>query len=263
MFEGWLTLAAWAEATERATIGLMVGANTFREPGARRQDGDHPRPHQRRAGGPRHRRRLVRDASTGPSASSSAARRRAPALARRGAPHHARHAPRRATVGAGRYYTRRRGPQRSAAVQARLPILVGGGGEKMTLGSLPATRDACNLGGGFENVKRKDEILRRHCEAVGRDEPRSSGPSASAPCIIRDDPRRGAARLRGDVRAQRQRRAVGGPAGRDGRPGGRAAAALPRDRVPALDRSASPRRHDAESLERLITEVKPAARGAQ
>ena len=30
--EGWLTLAAWAQATERIRIGLMVGANTFREP---------------------------------------------------------------------------------------------------------------------------------------------------------------------------------------------------------------------------------------
>ena len=32
MFEGWLTLAAWAQATERIRIGLMVGANPFREP---------------------------------------------------------------------------------------------------------------------------------------------------------------------------------------------------------------------------------------
>src|SRR4051812_44253230 len=30
--EGWLTLAAWAQATDRIGIGLMVGANTFREP---------------------------------------------------------------------------------------------------------------------------------------------------------------------------------------------------------------------------------------
>jgi len=32
MFEGWLSLAAWAEATQHANIGLMVGANTFRNP---------------------------------------------------------------------------------------------------------------------------------------------------------------------------------------------------------------------------------------
>ena len=32
ILEGWLTLAAWAQATERVRIGLMVGANTFREP---------------------------------------------------------------------------------------------------------------------------------------------------------------------------------------------------------------------------------------
>ena len=32
MFEGWLSLAAWAEVTQHAKIGLMVGANTFRNP---------------------------------------------------------------------------------------------------------------------------------------------------------------------------------------------------------------------------------------
>ena len=35
MFEAWMTLAAWAQATERVRIGLMVGANTFREPALR------------------------------------------------------------------------------------------------------------------------------------------------------------------------------------------------------------------------------------
>ncbi len=32
-FEGWTTLAAWAQATEHARLGLLVGANTFRNPG--------------------------------------------------------------------------------------------------------------------------------------------------------------------------------------------------------------------------------------
>ena len=32
IFEGWSTLVAWAEATKNVRIGLMVGANTFREP---------------------------------------------------------------------------------------------------------------------------------------------------------------------------------------------------------------------------------------
>ena len=61
MFEGWLTLAAWAQATERIRIGLMVGANTVPRADAHGQDGDDARPHLGRPGHPRHRRRLVRD----------------------------------------------------------------------------------------------------------------------------------------------------------------------------------------------------------
>ena len=33
VFEGWGMLNAWAMATERVRLGLMVGANTFRNPG--------------------------------------------------------------------------------------------------------------------------------------------------------------------------------------------------------------------------------------
>ena len=33
IFEGWMSLAAWAKATEHVRLGLLVGANTFRNPG--------------------------------------------------------------------------------------------------------------------------------------------------------------------------------------------------------------------------------------
>ncbi|HWP61882.1 MAG TPA: LLM class flavin-dependent oxidoreductase, partial [Candidatus Binatia bacterium] len=33
IFEGYATIAAWAMATERTRLGLLVGANTFRNPG--------------------------------------------------------------------------------------------------------------------------------------------------------------------------------------------------------------------------------------
>src|SRR5918999_6568085 len=33
IFEGWSVLAGWAGATERTRLGLLVGANTFRNPG--------------------------------------------------------------------------------------------------------------------------------------------------------------------------------------------------------------------------------------
>ena len=33
IFEGWMSLAAWAKTTRRVRLGLLVGANTFRNPG--------------------------------------------------------------------------------------------------------------------------------------------------------------------------------------------------------------------------------------
>jgi alkanesulfonate monooxygenase SsuD/methylene tetrahydromethanopterin reductase-like flavin-dependent oxidoreductase (luciferase family) len=73
-------------------------------------------------------------------------------------------------------------------LQERLPLLVGGGGERKTLRIVARYADACNVGGGFDSVKRKDEILRRHCEEVGRDESEIERTVALGPCIIRDDP---------------------------------------------------------------------------
>jgi F420-dependent oxidoreductase-like protein len=50
------------------------------------------------------------------------------------------------------------------------PILVGGGGEKKTLLLVARYADACNMfGTGPEDIGRKLEVLRSHCDAEGRD----------------------------------------------------------------------------------------------
>ncbi|HLG85570.1 MAG TPA: LLM class F420-dependent oxidoreductase [Alphaproteobacteria bacterium] len=49
------------------------------------------------------------------------------------------------------------------------PILVAGGGERKTLRLVAQYADACNLFGDAATVGPKLEILKRHCEAVGRD----------------------------------------------------------------------------------------------
>jgi alkanesulfonate monooxygenase SsuD/methylene tetrahydromethanopterin reductase-like flavin-dependent oxidoreductase (luciferase family) len=49
------------------------------------------------------------------------------------------------------------------------PILVAGGGEKKTLKLVARYADACNLFGDAPAVRQKLEVLKRHCEALGRD----------------------------------------------------------------------------------------------
>jgi F420-dependent oxidoreductase-like protein len=48
------------------------------------------------------------------------------------------------------------------------PIMIGGGGEKKTLRLVAQYADACNLFAGRDEA-RKLEVLRQHCDAVGRD----------------------------------------------------------------------------------------------
>lgn len=50
------------------------------------------------------------------------------------------------------------------------PLWIGGGGERVTLKLVAKYGDACNVGAGKpEVIKRKLEVLREHCDAVGRD----------------------------------------------------------------------------------------------
>jgi alkanesulfonate monooxygenase SsuD/methylene tetrahydromethanopterin reductase-like flavin-dependent oxidoreductase (luciferase family) len=168
MFEGYLTLAGWAAATSQIRMGLMVGANPFRNPalvGKMVTQLDHMSGGRMTCGigaawfetehhdfgidfgeSVGERLRWLEEAvvilrgmfdGTQPSGTD--------------------------------HYAARLVRNEPSPVQAHLPILVGGGGERVTLRIVARHADANNLGGGFERVKRKEEILLRHCAEVGRD----------------------------------------------------------------------------------------------
>jgi len=48
------------------------------------------------------------------------------------------------------------------------PVMIGGGGEQLTLRAVARYADACNVGGTPDVVRHKLEVLRRHCEAERR-----------------------------------------------------------------------------------------------
>jgi F420-dependent oxidoreductase-like protein len=54
-------------------------------------------------------------------------------------------------------------------LQQRIPILVGGNGERRTLRLAAKYADACNIIGDVDLVERKVAVLRSHCEDAGRD----------------------------------------------------------------------------------------------
>ena len=58
------------------------------------------------------------------------------------------------------------------ARRGRAPILVGGGGEKVLLRLVAQYADACNFTDSFDPgfYRHKLDVLRRHCEAAGRDD---------------------------------------------------------------------------------------------
>ena len=70
----------------------------------------------------------------------------------------------------GRHYRLEETLCRPAPVSSPRPrILIGGGGERKTLRLVAQYADACNLIGDLPLVAHKIDVLRRHCDAVGRD----------------------------------------------------------------------------------------------
>jgi len=260
IFEGWLTLAAWAGATSRIRVGLMVGANTFREPaltakmattldhlsngratlgiGAAWFDEEHLAYGLAYGSGPPERLRwlgealpILRGMLRGEQPSAAADSR-----------YHA--------------HAVRNDPP---PVQDRLPLLIGGGGEQVTLKLVARYADANNLGGGIDSVRRKEAILLRHCETVGRDPAEIERTSGLGVVVIRDS-REEAVRVREAIFANN-----GGAESWKGQPVG-----TPEDVVEALAPylelgyhhliAGFPNPYDEETMTRLATEVAPALR---
>ena len=70
----------------------------------------------------------------------------------------------------GQYYQVRGAINQPKGVQKpHIPLLIGGGGEKVTLRMVAQYGDACNVGGDIATIKHKFAVLKRHCDELGRD----------------------------------------------------------------------------------------------
>ena len=73
------------------------------------------------------------------------------------------------TTFAGEHYRLRDAPNQPAPVQAKLPLLIGGGGEKRTMRIAARYADEWNAWTTPEVLEHKVGVLRRHCDDLGRD----------------------------------------------------------------------------------------------
>jgi len=70
----------------------------------------------------------------------------------------------------GAYYQVRGAINQPKGIQKpHIPLLIGGGGETVTLKLVAQYGDACNVNGDLETIKHKFAVLKQHCETVGRD----------------------------------------------------------------------------------------------
>jgi F420-dependent oxidoreductase-like protein len=185
IFEGWSVLSALGAVTSKVRLGLMVGANTFRNPGL-----------------------TAKLATTLDHVSNGRA-----VLGIGGAWFEREHDAYGIDFGSGvgerldrldeavmlmrrlldgerfdhdgRFYRFHDALCAPRPVQAHLPILVGGSGPKKTLRTVAERADAWNTSGTADEVRAKLDILDEHCAAVGRD--RSTIElTVSFPITIRD-----------------------------------------------------------------------------
>jgi alkanesulfonate monooxygenase SsuD/methylene tetrahydromethanopterin reductase-like flavin-dependent oxidoreductase (luciferase family) len=189
IFEGWMSVAAWAKATSRVRLGLLVGANTFRNPGL-----------------------VAKLATTLDHISEGRA-----ILGLGGAwfeYEHERHgidfgaspgerltwmdeavAAIRTVLDGGKYtsppdgrYSFDRLRQEPLPLQAHLPLMIGGSGERKTLRTIARYADMWNGMGRPERMAHKMDVLLQHCADVGRDPGTIVKTTAFKP-VVRDSER--------------------------------------------------------------------------
>lgn len=183
-FEGWQILAAWGAITKRVKISMLVTGNTYRHPAV-----------------------LANMAATLDHITNGRA-----ILGLGAAWHEAEHAmygipfdtvPIRLakmreaarivrslldnehTTIAGKHYQITDAICEPKPIQKRLPLLIGGGGEQVTLKVVARHADYWHGFGPPETIKHKLEVLKRHCDEVGRDFSEIM-PLAGGPCLVRD-----------------------------------------------------------------------------
>ena len=170
IFEGYTILAAWAAATKRTKLGLLVGANPFRNPGVVAKaiaTLDHVSNGRAIAGlgaawfDDEHRAHGIEfGASVGErlawlEESASAIRALLDGETVTSAP--------------AAHYAFDGLAQWPAPIQRHVPIMIGGGGEKKTLRIVARLADYWNVSAPPEELRRKREVLEAHCADVGRD----------------------------------------------------------------------------------------------
>ncbi len=169
-FEGWSVLSAWAVLTKRVELGLLVGANTLRNPGLTAKLAvtlDHLSGGRAILGigaGWFEREHIAHDIGFGGSPGERLDRL-----------DEALTVIRRWLRGdrfdfAGHFYSIKDGYQAPRPVRERLPILIGGSGPRKTMRIVARHADAWDTAGDFDVVSARDRLLREHCDAVGRDE---------------------------------------------------------------------------------------------
>ncbi|HEY2887937.1 MAG TPA: TIGR03560 family F420-dependent LLM class oxidoreductase [Candidatus Limnocylindrales bacterium] len=185
MLEGWTSIAALGALTSRVRVGLMVGANTFRNPGLTAKLAttvDHvsggravlglggawfEREHDafgiefgetvgRRLDWLEESVGLIRRLLDGETVSHDGPR-----------------------------YHLREAMCRPVPVQAHLPILIGGHGPRKTLRTVARHADAWNTSGYVDEVVERVRMLEQHCADAGRD-PGAIERTISFPIVIRD-----------------------------------------------------------------------------